>query len=1298
MVEYLGKAREGIQTPLLRNLLQIDIQRRRLNGERPQAEDYLRWFPQHESVIRQEFLESMSMHRSVQPSRAANAVTQTPIGVPQRLGDYTLLSELGRGGMGTVYEAVHVNHKNHVALKVLPDMDGRRLHLFKREFRSLANVNHPNLIGLHRLECDGEQWFFTMDLIDGTDFIRYARPDGELNEQRLRSALTQLVTGVMALHANCVVHRDLKPSNVMVDGDGRVILLDFGLVIDFGTAAITQDVGGIVGTPAYMSPEQAAGRSVNASCDWYAVGIMLFQALTGTLPFRGSVLEVIRDKQQQDPPPLPQDAGLPEDLCQLCVKLLARQAEDRPNALEITASVAAPTSSSISFSSVGPDELVGREVQLQTLGDALRAFDHNHCPVTVFVSGRSGEGKTTLCDAFLEPQTRRSRYAVMQGRCYDRESVPFKALDSTIDALCAYLNSLPASEVPAVLPRDVSILAHVFPVFRRVEAVATTPEADVHGADEQEVRTRAFTALRELFGRISDRRPVILFIDDLQWGDADSADVLLQVLKPPRAPAVFLLATFRSDEADDSPFLHKWQESRKRYGIEIDRTDVTVSPFSLDECAQLVINLLQQDNDVVRRRAVEFYEQTGGNPYLLTELVGCFDPHADSFRPMPVREVLDEKLRRLPVEARQLLELIAVSGQPIDLKEAAAVAGYEVPPTGTVSRMRSERLIRFLGSEQNRGIDTYHDRIRETVLSEMDASRVKELHRGLGEYIERAAGGLDEEQIGRLEEGVVGPTQRTLSHRLFDLSFHFDSAGLQRKALAYSLLAAEQARQQFALEVAAAQYQVARRNFGHCKNAARRRVLTGLGETSMLLARYQDADACLREAHHLADESLDRCEIELLLGEFLRLDSHYAASAEQFTTTLRELGHWIPSTLPGLLAGIVKEGFVQLGHTLARYPRRSACDADRQELLINRLLHGLTMSLWFRSTPSTVWCTLSMLNRCERQGPSTELADASSLHGAMCAFGGLYSRGIRYLDRALASIDEENLASQLLNYLYRLAGQYAAGHYELCKETATQGLIIGERRGDLWRAAIMRVHVALSNYRLGNLAEAFKQARNEFDVSIRLGDRNTSRDHLNLIAILTRGNFPYEEMAANLIPVPDNYQATNQELQAAARWHMFHGRTREGLELAQRSYDLMIKHVVINHITSTTFPLLLEAIRQHADAQKTQDPGEADRLLRRGYRKARWATVLTKNLPDYPATLRELSRYCALRGKLNKAIKIADRSLRIAEARQMRYESALSCLARTQYQHQLGVVGAVQVEEAKAAFEEFDREMNSVHE
>ena len=178
----------------------------------------------------------------------------------EELGDYRIVRELGRGGMGAVFEAVHKTLGNSVALKLLPYVDGTTLHKFKREFRSLTETNHPNLIGLHSLEFHQGKWFFAMDLVsNSTDFCQYVRPKDQLDQRRLRSALNQLVAGVSALHEQQIIHRDLKPGNVLVDGDGKLSILDFGLVAELEgrNASLTQNR--ISGTPGYMAPEQARG-------------------------------------------------------------------------------------------------------------------------------------------------------------------------------------------------------------------------------------------------------------------------------------------------------------------------------------------------------------------------------------------------------------------------------------------------------------------------------------------------------------------------------------------------------------------------------------------------------------------------------------------------------------------------------------------------------------------------------------------------------------------------------------------------------------------------------------------------------------------------------------------------------------------------------------------------------------------------------------------------------------------------------------------------------------------------------
>lgn len=694
---YLNRVAAKSQPTLLRNLLYQEILQRRHRGEVPSAEKYAARFPQHASLIRQVFLEASTFSSHADPS--VPHVKGAKIPIASRLGDYRLLRELGRGGMGVVFEAVHQQRGHRVALKTLPMVDGDALHRFKREFRSLADVSHPNLIGLHTLEADGVQWFFTMDLLAGVDFLSHVRPGDRLDEGQLRAALTQLAAGVMALHARQMVHRDLKPSNVMVTEQGRVVLLDFGLIAELERAGGGPSEGKIAGTPAYMAPEQAAGQRVGSAADWYAVGVMLYEALTGRTPFRGSLYKLLMDKQRLDAPPLPDDGSIPADLAQLCRGLLSREPADRPNALQIAGSV----SSQFKMETVSPSgegvRLVGRDQQLEQLQAARRKVKERQEPLTVFVSGRSGEGKSSLVEHFLMPLRADAQLAVMSGRCYDRESVPFKALDSLIDALTSFLRALPPEEAALLMPDDIGALARVFPVLQRVEVVARASDPRLANLDEQQVRGRAFRALRSFLMRVSRRALVIWFIDDLQWGDADSAEALFEVLRPPEAPPFLFLGIYRSDEMEGSAFLNTWKELQRKHGIEFPHREVKVGPLTVEECIQLVVNLFGKDNEVIRRRAAEFAQETRGNPFLLIELAGCFDAETDSFEPIPLHEALARKLVRLPAEAGNLLEVVAVSGQALSLEEASRTAGHELPPVTTITRMRNERLLRLIGPD-----------------------------------------------------------------------------------------------------------------------------------------------------------------------------------------------------------------------------------------------------------------------------------------------------------------------------------------------------------------------------------------------------------------------------------------------------------------------------------------------------------------------------------------------------------------------------------------------------------------------
>ena len=570
---------------------------------------------------------------------------------------FTLVRRLGTGGMGVVYETYDQERGELVALKTMRRVDPTALVWFKQEFRSLSDITHPNLVNLYELFAVEDRWFFTMELVEGVDFVSYVKSRPEpvsfrvapretiddktsgpeawagqeiesrqakfFDETRLRDALCQLAEGVNALHQSGKLHRDIKPPNVLVTAEGRVVLLDFGLTADLESLARQQAVDRqIVGTVGHMSPEQSAGLAITASSDWYSVGVMLFEAMTGRLPFSGSPDEILNAKRTQAPPsPDSLVAGLPEDLIRLCIALLERDPAKRPTGRDVITRLRGMVPDDTDFPEFSRSlPLIGRSRHRHVL-DGLFAGLERKMTESVFVFGRTGTGKTTLIRSFLDDLIEKDDAVVLSGRCYERESVPYKALDSLIDALARQLKSLPARETASLLPPDVAFLARVFPVLQSVEAVALARRESSELPDPQELRRRAFAALRELLMRLGEQKPLILVVDDLQWGDIDSAILLSDLICSPTPPVLLFIGCFRSEDLERSPFLSEIRKSIGGSTAPLDHRELAVEALTQSEARELTLALLGRDDAVSRAQAHVVGRESAGNPLFINELV-----------------------------------------------------------------------------------------------------------------------------------------------------------------------------------------------------------------------------------------------------------------------------------------------------------------------------------------------------------------------------------------------------------------------------------------------------------------------------------------------------------------------------------------------------------------------------------------------------------------------------------------------------------------------------------------------------
>ena len=684
---------------------------------------------------------------------------------------FSIQRRLGTGGFGTVYQAYDREQNTVVALKTLRHLDAQSLFEFKREFRALADISHPNLVTLYELISDGEQCFFTMELVKGVNFREFAS-----DRTRVHEAAKQLARGVSVLHAAGKLHRDLKPSNVLVTGEGRVVILDFGLITD----TITHDPHDslrVAGTPGYMSPEQRAGRPLSEASDWYSVGIMLYEALLGRLP----------SKTEPDPGADSELlSSVPQDLGSLCTDLLHRDPRVRVSGDEVRRRLGILPADLAGIAQRGVP-FVGREDQLRALTGAFESTKTGRARA-VFIHGGSGVGKTALAQRFLQRIQRSEEAVVLTGRCYDRESVPYKAIDNLVDALSAYLRSLPQAALFQLMP-DMSVLARMFPVLRGL-AEAGAMAGDQGAADPQEQRRRGFAALRELLARLAKRKPVILFIDDLQWGDSDSAGLIAELLRPPGAPALLMVGCYRTEDSGHSPFLQTLS-SLMAGASTASTVQLELRDLAPREARDLAASLLGAAEADPIEGADGIARHSGGNPFFISELAR----YARSRRELPELAALDAptlddlvnvRLSALPEQARRFLELVTVAGQPLEYSAARLAFHGLADDNAALAMLRAGRLIRIRTTHHGREIETYHDRIRETVAAALPAGTSRDLHGRVARALEASERSVPEQ-----------------------VAIHYAAAGCNPEARHYAIVAADQASAALAFDSAARFYRIA---------------------------------------------------------------------------------------------------------------------------------------------------------------------------------------------------------------------------------------------------------------------------------------------------------------------------------------------------------------------------------------------------------------------------------------------------------------------------------------------------------
>ncbi len=350
-------AAPGDRHDLLRELLALEIELRRDQGENPSSSEYKKRFPDLATVVESTFRDPELGGDPVETTHGStpNSLEEIDYGETfdfggrsasgsngprcpsegEKIGDYLLVKEIARGGMGVVYEAEQLSLGRKVALKMI--LTGAMASLtererFRREARLAAKLNHRNIVPIVSVHDEDGILFFTMKLIDGGSLAQCASRFRD-DPQSIARLIKTLAGAVHHAHRQGFIHCDLKPSNILIDQDGEPQITDFGLARLASEDSSLTATGAILGTPSYMAPEQASGqrKSIGPTTDVYGLGAILYELLTGRPPFRtGSMMETVVQVLERDPvSPREIRPEIPRELEIICLKCLEKMPHER---------------------------------------------------------------------------------------------------------------------------------------------------------------------------------------------------------------------------------------------------------------------------------------------------------------------------------------------------------------------------------------------------------------------------------------------------------------------------------------------------------------------------------------------------------------------------------------------------------------------------------------------------------------------------------------------------------------------------------------------------------------------------------------------------------------------------------------------------------------------------------------------------------------------------------------------------------------------------------------------------------
>jgi serine/threonine protein kinase/DNA-binding SARP family transcriptional activator len=705
---------------------------------------------------------------------------------------YQIESELGHGGMGVVYSAHDTLLDRAVAIKVLSEKDGGtqgRARLL-REAQAVARLDHPHIVPVYDAGEINDSPFIVMQLVEGVNL----RESGTSSLPQIITLASQLCDALEHAHRRGIVHRDVKPENILVTPEGTAKLMDFGLAYSQSATRLTQE-GTVMGTLAYLAPEQILGEAIDGRTDLYALGVILYELTTGRLPFMGDDMLNLISQHLHSPvePPRAHRADIPPSLDSLIVSLLSKQPADRPASAEAVRAVlenlkrpaAVPSTLTAAYSTldrIARGQLVGRDRELADLMVLWNRATSGEGQ-TILVSGEPGIGKTRLVRELISVAETSGGRVLAQG-CHAEGGPPYAPLAAAIRETFEHSYS---PDVPNFVLADLLTLApHLHP---RYPHVLPNP-----GLDPQFERQRMFDSFVTWCETLAAQAPLLLVVEDVHWADGGTLTLLRHLARRVSKARLLLVMTYRDTEIelDQAHPLHAilLDLNRERLAEEL-----KLARLNHEQTRDLLAAMLPAAGDITPEFLEGIYNETEGNPFFIEEVCkGLIEQgklyHAGgTWRradmqaiviPPSVRGAILARVERLPDKAQDALRLASILGREFDF-ETLGIASDQDEEALITALERAERA-QLISEATRAGHIVYtfaHALIPFTLRESMSGLRRQRLHRRVGMAIE---------------------TQRPSDFEA--LAYHFMAAGERDKAISYSRGAAERAQALYSYDTA----------------------------------------------------------------------------------------------------------------------------------------------------------------------------------------------------------------------------------------------------------------------------------------------------------------------------------------------------------------------------------------------------------------------------------------------------------------------------------------------------------------